>query len=247
MEHALQLDRRSGIPLYVQIKNILMAELASSIADDTRLTEQSLAKRFHVSRSTVRQALKDLVQDGLVFRERSKGTFPVQRLGVDRPATLQVGGLVSYLADQGLNPSSEVRDVRRVVPPEEVAATLGLEKDERVLTFTRTVLANGEPWSLARVYLRSPNDFLPTAEELEAAGSAMSLLEKTQGVAVVRSEHRVWATLASPQVAASLTIQEGAPVLILETVMSTREGRPMVWRRLADRADTIKHTFIADL
>ncbi|GAA3880430.1 GntR family transcriptional regulator [Leifsonia kafniensis] len=247
MTEASQIDRRSGVPLYLQIKQILATEIEAEGAGAGAMTEQTLTERFHVSRATVRQALHELVQDGLVYRERSKGTFPVQRMDFERPATLQVGGLVGYLADLGMNPSSEVSDVHRAVPPREVADGLGLEAEETVLIFTRRIFANGQPLSLARVYLRSPSDFLPTPTELESAGSAIELLERAHGVRVARSEHRVWASAASAQEASALAIAEGDPVLVLETVMRTREGRPVIWRRLADHADTIKHTFISDI
>lgn len=241
-----QVDRGTGVPLYLQIKQILAAEILAGGADAPGMTEQGLTERFRVSRATVRQALQELVKEGLVYRERSKGTFPVERLDIDRPATLQVGGLLGYLADQGLNPSSKVEDVHRAVPPPEVAAALGLDPGETVLTFGRRVYAGGQPISLALVHLRSPEDFLPTAAALEAAGSGIQLLEQVHGVRVARSEHRVWATAANAREAAALGLDEGAPVLILETLMRTREGRPVVWRRIADHADTIKHTFVAD-
>ncbi|MCC2031241.1 GntR family transcriptional regulator [Microbacterium allomyrinae] len=247
MTAATQIDRGSGVPLYLQIKRILADEIVAVGADAGAMTEQLLTERFRVSRATVRQALQELVKDGLVYRERSKGTFPVQRMDIDRPATLQVGGLVGYLADLGMNPSSEVRDVHRAVPPREVVDALMLDVGETVLTFHRRVFANGQPLSLALVRLRSPEEFLPTAAELEAAGSAIELLEQAYGVRVARSEHRVWATSASSEEAAALALEAGAPVLVLETVMRTREGRPVVWRRIADHADIIKHTFIADL
>ncbi|MGP6170011.1 GntR family transcriptional regulator [Microbacterium sp. A204] len=242
-----QIDRRSGIPLYLQIKHILADEIAENPAQARGMTEQQLTQRFRVSRATVRQALQEMVTAGLIYRERSKGTFPVERVNIDRPATLQVGGLVGYLQDQGLHPTSEVSDVHRDVPSEEVGAALALEPGERVLSFRRRIMAKGGPLSLARVYLRSPDDFAPTVEELEAAGSAIALLEERHGIVVTRSEHHVWATGASPEESAALDIEPGSPILALETRLMTREGHPVVWRRISDRSDLIKHTFVSNV
>lgn len=247
MTEAALVDRESGVPLYLQIREILAREILADPGDAQAITEHKLIERFRVSRATVRQALQELVKDGIVYRERSKGTFPVQRVDVERPATLQVGGLLGYLADQGMQPSSHVHDVHRTVPSPEVSTALTLEPGETVLVFTRRILANGRPISLARVHLRSPEDFLPSAAELESAGSAIELLERAHGVRVSRSEHRVWASAATAGEAEELALTEGAPVLVLETLMRTREGRPVVWRRIAEHADTIKHTFIADM
>lgn len=247
MDTLAQVDRTSGIPLYLQIRAILADELAAGAADAQAMTEQGLVQRFRVSRATVRQALQELVKDGLVYRERAKGTFPVERVGIDRPATLRVGALVDYLAAQGMNPTSEVSDVRREVPPQAVREALNLEEGETVLAFTRRILADGRPISLARVRLRSPHEFLPTVADLEAAPSAIALLEKRCGIRVARSRHQVWASGASAEEAAALDLAEGSPVLVLQTLLSTLEGRPVVWRRIADAADEITHTFESDL
>ena len=97
------IDRSSPIPLYKQIKAILIEELQAAESETSRpfSTEEELVRRFHVSRAPVRQALKELTDEGYVYRERAKGTFPVQELPV-RPPGLELGGLVGFLRDQGM-------------------------------------------------------------------------------------------------------------------------------------------------
>lgn len=238
------LDRSSGMPLYRQIKKIIGDELRE--ADEAQqLTEQELTRRFRVSRSTVRQALQELANDGLVYRDRAKGTFPVRRVGIERPASLSVGGLIGYLADQGLEPSSVVTDVARAVPSEPVAAALQLSPGETVLSFARRIFAKGDPLSIAHIHLRSPEEFLPSAADLESAGSAIALLEARYGTTVSRSEHHVWARGAGAEEAAALGLEVGAPVLEVESLTFTREGRPLIWRRIVDRGEGVKHVFIS--
>ena len=89
------IDRSSSVPLYKQIKEILIKEIQAAVGDYGRpiSTENELVERFHVSRAPVRQELKELVDEGYVYRERAKGTFPVQELPV-RPPGLELGGLV---------------------------------------------------------------------------------------------------------------------------------------------------------
>jgi len=241
------LDRSSGVPLYRQIKQILAHEIRSSRGAAPVMTEQALIGRFRVSRATVRQALRGLVDDGLIYRERAKGTFPVERMNIERPATLKLGGIIGYLADQGLEPVSEVRDVERVIPPAPVREALLLADGEATLTFTRRILTKNRPLSLARIHLRAPEEFMPSAAELEAAGSAMALLERTHGTSFVRAEHHVWAAAASGDEAAALEAEPGHPVLTVESVMFTREGRPGAWRRIVDRSEEIKHIFTSTI
>lgn len=239
----VSLDRGSGVPLYLQIKEILVEEIRRGTDASPAMTEEDLTRRFRVSRSTVRAALRDLVDDGLIYRERSKGTFPVMQVNVERPATLKTGDLIDFLAEQGLEPTSEVRDVRRLVPRAEVGQLLMLEDGEDVLAFRRRVFAKGQPLSLAWICLRSPREFLPTIEELESAGSGIAMLEREYGITVTRTEHHVWARGADTDESEALEVEPGAPVLSMESVMFTREGRPIVWRRLVDRAEAVRHTF----
>lgn len=238
-------DRSSGMPLYLQIKRILAEELRQADGESPMMTESELVERFHVSRATVRQALRELVSNGIVYRDRAKGTFPVKRLNIERPAALKLGGLISYLADQGLDPSSIVSDARRGLPPKEVGATLELDPEEAVLMFTRRVLAQGVPLSYAHIYLRSPEGFFPTADELEKAGSAIALLERAGGPSVARAEHHVWAAGATTEESEALAIGLGDPVLVAESLMVTRDGSPLAWRRIVDRSDGIRHVFIS--
>ena len=241
------LDRTSGVPLYRQIKQILIDEMrAGAGADGLAMTEEALITRFHVSRAPVRQALKELVDEGYVYRERAKGTFPVQGLNVQRPATLQLGGLMGYLREQGLSPEAKVYGVSRFVPPAEVRKGLGLTASDKVLTFTRVITVKEEKLVSSQVYLCSPPEFEPTSRELEEAGSAFELLQQRHGIDLTRSEHHVWASAAKGDDAAALDLAEGEPILVVETLLLTRDGRPGGWRRAIHRADDFKYVFASN-
>src|SRR5207253_280318 len=71
------IDRRSPVPFYFQLKTLLERDIRSRyLLPGERLpSEPSLCRHFGVSRSTVRQALAELELDGLVHRERGRGTF----------------------------------------------------------------------------------------------------------------------------------------------------------------------------
>jgi GntR family transcriptional regulator len=236
-------DRSSGMPLYRQIKRILLEEIRRSDNESPLMTEDELTRRFRVSRAPVRQALRELTDEGIVYRERAKGTFPVRRPTVERPATLKIGGLVAYLAEQGLEPVTHVEGVERVAPPPEVAKALRLGPNDRVLTFYRSVVVKQRPLSSARIYINSPPEFSPTEAELEASGSAMSMLEAQCGIVLPHSEHHVSAGLAGEAEASQLEADVGAAILVLETIAFTREGPPVLWRRAVQRAGEFTYVF----
>lgn len=71
------IDKNSPVPLYYQLYNILLNDIRSGVLQpgDMLPTEVSLMEKYDLSRSTVRQAMSDLVHKGYVVREKSKGTF----------------------------------------------------------------------------------------------------------------------------------------------------------------------------
>jgi GntR family transcriptional regulator len=111
----LALNRTSSVPLYSQIKQILIEELQDADkAAQLVLTEAGLIKRFRVSRAPIRQALKELEDEGYVVRHRAKGTFPVHGANVSLPPALELGGISRYLTEQGLKPTSRIVGISRV-------------------------------------------------------------------------------------------------------------------------------------
>jgi GntR family transcriptional regulator len=239
-----ELDPSSGIPLYRQIKEILRREVADGTADPRKpMTEVQLLDRFEVSRAPIRQALQELASEGYVYRKQGKGTFPVTGIRVRRPADVQPGALHEYLSDSGLHPASRVSGIERVEPPAAIGDRLGLEEGERLLHFTRLISVEDAPLLEASVYMRAPEDFTPTAEELEDEGSAFKLLERRFGITLDRAEHEAWATAASADRAATFGVGEGSPLLVIETIFFTTGGRPAGWRSAVHRAEDFKYRF----
>jgi GntR family transcriptional regulator len=240
----LMIDRTSTVPLYSQIKQILIAEIQDvGRAAAPTLTEASLIKRFHVSRAPIRQALKELVDEGYVVRHRAKGTFPVQGVNVRLPPALELGGLSRYLVEQGLKPTSRVTCLKRVKAPKEVREALGLESIEKLLYLERVISVKGKPLVWTRTYLCTPPEFLPDVEELERVGTVFPLIEQALGIVFTRGEQHIWASGASEAEAEALDIDVGAPVLVAVTTLYTNEGRPGGWRRALHRADDFKYAF----
>lgn len=239
-----ELDTSSGVPMYRQIKEILRREIVEGISDPLKpMTEAQLLSRFEVSRAPIRQALQELTSEGYVYRKQGKGTFPVTGTRVQRPADVRSGALYQYLSDSGLHPTGQVSGVERVEPPAHIRNILGLDAQERLLHFTRLITIEDEPLVEADVYIRAPDEFSPTAAELEEQGSAFELLETKFGITPVRAEHEAWATAATAQQAATFGVSEGSPLLIIETLFFTTGDRPAGWRSAVHQAENFKYRF----
>ncbi|MEH7238591.1 GntR family transcriptional regulator [Bacillus sp. JJ1562] len=236
------IDRNSPVPLYKQIKEILIDELQDSEAGSPFITEGELVRRFHVSRAPVRQALKELTDEGYVYRERSKGTFPVQELPV-HPPNLQLGGLVNYLRQQGADVRSKILGIDRVEPTDELREILRLHGDEKVLRVSRLILLDKRPLAWTQTYLDVPEDFNPTIRELKQVESVFELLESDLGISISRGDHQIYASAAKKEEAKILSFDTGDPVLVMETKLYTRNNQLVGWRKAVNIADDYKFSF----
>lgn len=238
------IDRSSPIPIYKQIKDILIEELHSADGDKSQpfSTEQELIHRFHVSRAPIRQALKELVDEGYVYRERAKGTFPAQQLPV-RPLGLELGGLVGFLREQGIDCNSRIMGIGRVTPTEELCEILRIEPSDKVLRTSRLILLKEKPLVWSQTYLCVSEDFEPSVREAEETESVFVLLEREQGIFIARGDHQIFASGANQEEAQILDISNGVPILVMETKLYTRNDRLIGWRRAVHRADEYKFAF----
>jgi GntR family transcriptional regulator len=241
--HTVGIDRASHVPIYQQIKLTLLRELQEGKFDagESKLTEDALMQRFRVSRAPVRQALNALVGEGYLYRERAKGTYPTP--AAVRNSSRRFGELVLHLRDQGLDPESRVSDVGRVRPSEPVCTLLGLGPEADVFGMTRLILVDGAPLVSVRTFLNVPESFNPSADELEAAGTVINVLERSEGITLTNAEYQIWATSASAEEAQALAIAAGDPILVTETTMFAKADTPIGWSRAIHQSDRYKYVF----
>src|SRR6185437_10894260 len=134
------LDRDSPIPLYLQIKQYLARRISAwEPQDDKFFTDAELCGMFHVSRMTVRQAVQELVDDGLLKRARGIGTFLVSRRG-DEPATPAID---DRWEAEGRPVELEVLGYETQPCPREFAGDLALAPDAAVRYIFRLRKAGG--------------------------------------------------------------------------------------------------------
>jgi GntR family transcriptional regulator len=157
------LDRRSSVPLYYQLQEILHQQIASArvAVGDALPSEGELCKRFGVSRIVVRQALEVLEDDGEIIRMQGKGTFVAEP-----KLDLAAGGLVRVLVSPDRNVYDiEVLDAHYTAVEASVAQRLGASNVLRVDWLLRL---RNEPLAIAYSFLRQ--GALPTLERAVLRG-----------------------------------------------------------------------------
>ena len=129
------------LPLYQQVESVLAGDIADgSLSPETQLpTEEGLIERFKVSRTTVRKAIQNLVERGLVEVRRGKGTF-VTRPKITQELT-ELTGFVEDMRALGRTPTARLLDKRVVAADETVAHHLALAPGTLVVRLRRVRLS----------------------------------------------------------------------------------------------------------
>lgn len=148
------LDKNVPIPLYFQLKEIILKGIKEGDYEVGSVipTELELSKHFEISRTTVRQAVTELVQEGWLYRVKSKGTF-VSRPKINQNFVQAIGSFNEQMIQVGRNPSTEVLNFEVVAPSDEVAEALQLSRDDKAIYIYRRRFADGMPIVMVKTYL----------------------------------------------------------------------------------------------
>ena len=228
----VDLDRSSPVPLYFQVaQQIERAISEGDLAPGDRLdNEISLAEQFGLSRPTMRRAIQELVDKGLLVRKRGVGTQVVHGQ-VTRPVELT--SLFDDLTHHHQTPTTKVLVNEIVEAPDEVGARLSIAHGSPVLHLRRLRFAHGEALAIMENFL--PEDLIPLGEaDLSTRG--LYQLMRSRGVNIRVAKQRIGARTGTPEECTLLGERKGSPVLTMERAAHDDSGRPVEWGRHAYRA-----------
>jgi DNA-binding GntR family transcriptional regulator len=214
------------VPLYFQVAQHLEAAITRGDLQvgDQLDNEVALAERWGLSRPTVRQAIGDLVDKGLVVRRRGVGTQVVSQR-VQRP--VQLTSLFEDLRASDQQPSTEVLTLETVPAADTVAGWLGVPAGTEVVHLERLRRARGVPLAILRNWLPVRVGGALTRESLEHHGLYECM--RTAGVQVRAAEQRIGARAASAAEARLLDVRRGAPLLTMERGALDQQARRVEW------------------
>lgn len=223
---------------YLRVKEAVLQELGKSSLGFP-LSENSLARRFGVSRMTARRALQELEQEGWLQRTQGRHSTPAPRRFSQ--GFLRVRPFYEFAQAQGAAPKTQVMAAELRPTPHEVQARLGVKK---ALYVERMRFLDNEPVQREVRYLH-PVHCAPILEHDLTTESIHDLLVHTLGLPLTRVWQRLEAVALEQEIASLLQQPEGAPALRLERVTYTLE-QPVTWVEYLMRADRyyLEDTFI---
>ncbi|MBI2247186.1 MAG: GntR family transcriptional regulator [Armatimonadetes bacterium] len=242
MAHELTLppvDESSALPLYYQVRETVRQQIEAGQwkRGDLIPSESDLQEAFGVSRATIRQALQELVAEGLLIRKQGRGTFvATPKIAEDLPR------LVSFTEEmrmQDLAPSTKEAVVKIVEAPKRVTEALAMSPHERFLRLERVRCANAEPIVLLISYLPRALGVDPNED---FSGSLYALLEGKYGVRFGKAFQVIEAAAADDYVAQKLEIDEGDPILIIRRGVFSKSEAPVEYVEGFYRADRYRYS-----
>jgi GntR family transcriptional regulator len=227
------------VPLYGKVEEVLASEISQADLrpGDQLPSEDELVTRFAVSRITVRRAIQNLIQRGLVEIKRGRGTF-VLAPRVTQDLT-RLTGFVEDMDAQGRKATARVVSQTIVAANARVAAHLNLAKGTRVTRIERVRLANATPMSFDETYLPLEIGRKIVRNDLRV-NPIFALLEDKYGIPLTEAEYQLEATIASPHIAEALAVPKGSPIFQIERTSFTTGGRPIDYEILSYRGDLIR-------
>ena len=240
----VQLDRSSPIPLYHQLKEILRAQIDSGNwkTGDVIPNENLIAQDYGLSRGTVREAMDDLVREGLLTRQRGRGTFvaaPKLEQGI-----LSLYSVHEYTKQTGHVPGSQILEFVTERANEKVKEYLHLSSDDEIYRLVRIRLVDGEPIMYDRVYIPVA-DFPGLKEKDIATVSLYEILSRDYGVVLGKAHQYFEPVLIDHYESQLLKVDKGAPALLIERVTHRSNGTPVVYSKIIIRGDRCR--FFAEI
>lgn len=217
---------------HLQVRERLLAQIQDMRPDEVLPQERELAENFGVSRTTIRQALQSLTEEGLVYSVRGRGTF------VSRPRISKGVTLSSFSEDmraRNLEPGSRLLTAEQQVAEGELARALEIKPGDPVYYLERLRLADGFPMCFERVHL--PAALLPRLLDQDLQGSLYQLLASRYWVVLASAEQRISATTLDRRQADLLGVPVRSPALQVNRRGIDARGRIVEYGQSLYRAD----------
>lgn len=235
-----RIDRSSPVPFYFQLKKALAQEIATGRWEPGQRipSEPEIGDHFQISRTTVRQALSALESEGLIRREKGRGTFVTENF--PELWFLQSSqGFYDDAARKGHQVSSRVLSCELTELPGFAAEALELEPGSAGLALERLRWVDGRVVMYVVNYLGEHLAPSVMAADLEG-GSLYRALAASEGLTVAGGRRIVEAVTAEDELATLLEVDQGSPLLYVESTAWDEELIPFEYYRAWHRADRTK-------
>lgn len=230
--YQVNINRDIPVPLYYQISQLIRQQIeAGELKPGEQIpTEKELQEEFNVSRSTVRQAIADLVYDGVLERRGTKGTF-VARTKLEQ-TLFGFGSFTNEMMKRNMTIESKILDFQIIPAPDVVAKHLQLAPGEQVAALERLRIINGDPVAVENWY--APLKYLPGIDrsyfkETGKEQSTYYMLQQRFNILLFKAVDTMSAVALEEKDARLLQMEPGMSALLRTRVSYAAGDVPMVY------------------
>ena len=227
----MPLNYNNSIPLYIQLKNRLEQYIIDGIYQDKIPSEREIMDEFYVSRSTVRQAIGELVSDGVLEKRPGKGTFIALK-----PIDDWLGSLSSTsetIDRMGMKPGAKLIFSKTVELPPYLQQIIGLSKAHQI---KRIRYADDLPIGIENNYYPESIGNKLAKYELNNV-TLYDLLEVNLGITTKEADQVIRAAIATDDETKLLGVNQYTPVLNVSRKLVDIENQLVEYEQAVYRAD----------
>lgn len=192
-------------------------------------SQNELAAQLGISRPTLREALLNLEQDGIIVSKHGVGTFVASRWGARLEGGLErLDSILDLAARQGRRLGFRSLEVEQVAASQALVERLDIAPSATLTNVRRVIVADEEPVAFMSDFVPVPV-LCPADVNATFNGSVLDLLRRQEALDVAWAIADITAVAADPELAAKLEVRRGQALLLMEETLFEDEGRALGW------------------
>jgi GntR family transcriptional regulator len=229
------------LPLYAHLKEEIMSAISAGIFEpgDRLPSQRELIDQYNTSHMTVRRAINELLQEGVIYAIPGKGLFVSEPKEVAESSPLM--GFTEDMARRGMKASSKVLAAEVISASTVLACTLEVEVGTPLVYLRRLRLADGTPIAVQAAYLR--HSLCPTLLQYDLENHSMyDILREQFGLKLASARMSVEAILADEEMSTLLGTRLPAALLVTEQLTLLGNEKTLEFVRSTYRGDRYRLT-----
>lgn len=231
------LNKETPVPLYFQLKTLILDRIKDGTyrPGDLIPTENELSSMFNISRTTVRQAVTELVRDGYLYRIKSKGTF-VSKPKINQRVLSRYFSHDDAIRSAGRNMKMEILKKEVIVAPQFLVDMGVCQSGEKVIYLYRRRIVDGEPMARTISYMSYEKfaDYLDMELEMYSLRELMARKPETR---VYKLKRTIEAIPATKEDIIQLDVDAGTAIQLMTTVRYNEAGEFLDLGKAYNRGD----------
>lgn len=233
----LKIDKTSTVPLYAQVEAVLEERISSGLWIESYQipTERELAETLEVSNITVKRAIMNLVDKGMLVRQRGKGTFVT-----DRQHEKNIHKSEFIKMDEQVRSTHDLLVNSNHVTNPSIAKKLEKAADTEFVYLERLGYEDNEPVSLEYTFI--PREIWPdNSFSINKDAFIYDLLKGKCGIKLKRSKNFFSGAVANEKEVRLLGVRLNTPLFVLERITYSDSGEPVEYSKFVMKQDKEKY------